>query len=97
MTAIRQRDANKSRNWRLPVWGAFAFILIPPLVAMQFADDVRWDICDFAVGAAVLFCLGFAIELAFLVFQRARVRTLVIGMSLTVAMLVWAHLAVGVF
>jgi hypothetical protein len=97
MTAIRQRDADKSGNWRLPVWGAFAFILISPLIAMQFVDDVRWDTSDFAVGAAVLFCLGFAIELAFLTFQRARFRALVIGMSLTVAMLVWAHLAVGVF
>ena len=97
MTEIRQRDANKSGNWRLPVWGAFAFILISPLVAMQFADDVRLDTSDFAAGAAVLVCLGVAIELAFLVFQRARVRALVIGTSLTVAMLVWAHLAVGVF
>jgi len=58
MTAIRQRDANKSGDWRLPVWGAFAFILTSPLVAMQFAEDVCWDTSDFAAGAAVLFALA---------------------------------------
>lgn len=97
MTAIKQHDADKSGSWRLPVCWAFALILLSPLVVMRFTDDVRWDTSDFAAGAALLICLGAAIELTFFVFQRARVRALVFGMSLTVVLLVWADAAVEIF
>ena len=43
---------------------AVAFILILPLVAMQFTDEVVWDLADFIVAGALLVGTGLTFELA---------------------------------
>ena len=49
---------------RLIVWAAVvAFILLIPLVAMQFTKEVNWDLFDFAFMGTVLFGAGLAYEL----------------------------------
>jgi hypothetical protein len=68
-----------------------------PLVAMQFTDDVAWDVFDFAAAGVLLFGTGLAYELlakkSFTVKRRVA-----IGVALLVVLtLVWAELAVGVF
>ena len=40
-----------------------AFILLVPLVAMQFTDEVAWDLADFVVAGILLFGAGLAYEL----------------------------------
>ncbi len=40
-----------------------AFILMLPLVAMQFTDEVVWDLFDFIVMGGLLFGVGLAYEL----------------------------------
>lgn len=74
-----------------------ALILMVPLVAMQFTDEVNWSLGDFVVAGALLFGTG-------LVFMLAARRTrniehrAAIGLALAAALLlVWAELAVGVF
>ena len=42
---------------------ATAFLLLLPLLAMQFTDEVVWDLADFAVAGALLFGAGLTYEL----------------------------------
>lgn len=42
---------------------ATIFILLLPLIAMQFTDEVNWNLFDFVVMGAVLFGVGLAYEL----------------------------------
>jgi hypothetical protein len=75
---------------------AVALILMVPLVAMQFTDEVDWGPGDFVVMGALLFGTGLAYELvsrrAGTIAYRAAV-----GLALASAfILVWLVLAVGV-
>ena len=81
----------------MAVWGTFAVILISPLVAMRFTDEVRWDQADFVAAAALLIALGIVFELTFLLVHRTLWRVSVIGVSSVIVMLIWADAAVGVF
>lgn len=73
-----------------------AFILLLPLVAMQFTDEVAWDLADFVAAGALLLGTGFTYELV------ARKRSNIayragVGIALAAALLlVWANLAVGI-
>ncbi len=42
---------------------AVAIMLLVPLVAMQFTDEVDWDLADFAIMGVLLFSVGLAYEL----------------------------------
>lgn len=74
-----------------------AFILLIPLVAMQFTDEVNWNLADFAVIGALLLGTGFAYELIRRKMSNPTHRAIA-GAVLVLAMLVvWADLAVGIF
>ncbi len=54
MTASTEYGGNKPGNrrgnpWRAAVWCAAAFLLLLPLVAMQFTREVNWTLSDFVV------------------------------------------------
>ena len=73
------------------------FILLIPLIAMQFTDEVVWSLADFVVMGALLFSTGLAYE--FLV-RKTRNTTyrVAVGVAVVVVfLLVWAELAVGIF
>ena len=75
---------------------ATAFILLLPLLAMQFTDEVIWDLADFAVAGVLLFGAGLTYELiarkAGHIAHRAAV-----GVAVAAALLlVWINLAVGI-
>ena len=42
---------------------AVTCILLLPVLAMQFTDEVVWDLTDFAVAGALLLGAGFTYEL----------------------------------
>lgn len=70
-------------------------LLLVPLVAMQFSDEVVWTLTDFVTAAALLFGTGLAHLLLTLSAPRRR---LPVAVALLVVLgLVWAELAVGVF
>ena len=70
-------------------------VLLLPLLAMQFTDEVVWDLADFAIAGALLFGAGFTYELvarkgSTIAYQAA------VGISVATALLlVWMNLAVG--
>lgn len=72
-----------------------AALLLVPLVAMRFNDQVAWDAADFLVGGVLLFGAGFVFEL---VARRAgtTANRAAIGLAVfTGLLLVWVNLAVG--
>lgn len=75
---------------------AVAFILMVPLVAMQFTDEVAWTLSDFVVAGFLLLGTGLAYEFAV---KKAASNTyrLAVGLAVVSAlMLVWVNLAVGI-
>jgi hypothetical protein len=73
-----------------------AFILLIPLVAMQFTDEVDWSVFDFVSFGALLFGSGLAYELISRKAGNSAYRAAV-GVALGAAfLLVWINGAVGI-
>ncbi len=73
-----------------------ALILLLPLIAMQFADEVVWDLADFAIAGALLFSAGLTFEVIGKKGGNFAYRTAV-GVAVAAALLlVWVNLAVGI-
>ena len=78
------------------VIGAVLILLIP-LVAMQFSDEVDWSPVVFIVMGILLFGTGLATELTLRKFNNPAHRVITTIIILAILLLVWAELAVGVF
>lgn len=80
------------------LWIAVAtgILLLIPYVAMQFTNEVNWDIGDFIVMSFLLFSTG---SLYVLISRKAhRKHRVAIGSILVIVFLyIWAELAVGLF
>ena len=72
-----------------------ALILLIPLIAMQFTDEVVWDISDFVVMGAILFGTGLTYEF---LMRKTRSTAHRVAIAVVVAfLLIWVELAVGIF
>lgn len=75
---------------------ATVVILLLPLLAMQFTDEVVWDLADFVVAGALLFGAGLTYELIARKAGHIAYRSAV-GVAVAAALLlVWINLAVGI-
>lgn len=98
MTISTAEDAGWSgRRWRMVVWVTLTgLILLLPLIAMRFTDEVDWNIADFVVIGALLIGVGAAYEL---VATRSRITAyraaVAVGLAGALA-LVWVNGAVGI-
>ena len=83
---------------RLSVWAIIvAIILMIPLVAMQFTDEVNWTLLDFVTAGSLLFGSALVYELATRKMINTKYR-LAVGVAVTAALLyLWVELAVGIF
>lgn len=74
-------------------------ILASILIIMQFTDEVRWDIYDFAIAGILLMALGASLH--FLYSKCAVLNTsFTIALSILVLLLfvlIWVELSVGIF
>jgi hypothetical protein len=98
-TALKERSTMVTGNQYRAVGGvavATALILLLPLVAMQFTDEMNWGLFDFIFAGALIFGTG----LTYVLVMRkagAVVYRFAVGMALAaVFLLVWINLAVGV-
>jgi hypothetical protein len=85
-----------SNPWRWVGWGAGAALLLLPLVAMQFTDEVKWDLADFMFAGALVVGVGVSYELAV---RKTGSRACRAGVAIALAtafVLVWANAAVGI-
>jgi hypothetical protein len=86
----------RGRFWRIAPWVIAATMLLLPLVAMRFTDEVAWDGADFAVLGAMLLGACGAHELAARRTGDVAYRAAV-GVAVAAAfVLVWLNLAVGI-
>jgi Kef-type K+ transport system membrane component KefB len=76
---------------------AVATLLLIPLIAMQFTDEVDWKPFDFVVMGILLLSTGLLCELVIRKVKRTKYRIIICGALLAALFLVWAELAVGVF
>lgn len=86
------------KNKRLIIIVAvIVLLLLIPLVAMQFTNEVNWDIMDFIVMGILLLGAGLLIEIILRKVKSINKRYLVIGAVVIAFILIWAELAVGIF
>lgn len=74
-----------------------ALLLLIPLVAMQFTDEVNWTLSDFVVAGVLLLGTGLTCELVMRKVRKREHRVAIIIAILAVLFLVWIELAVGIF
>lgn len=85
-------------NTRLTIiLSAAGLLLLLPLVAMQFTNEVNWTLADFVAAGVLLFGTGGLIEFAMRKINKVGTRIWVILGILIVLFLVWVELAVGIF
>lgn len=83
---------------RLIAWaGVVALVLMVPLVAMQFTNEVVWTSSDFVIAGVLLFGSGLAYVLATANVTSFKRRTFIGIAVAAVLLLIWADLAVGIF
>jgi hypothetical protein len=72
-------------------------LLLIPLIAMQFSNEINWSIMDFLVAGVLLFGTGLTIEFVFRKVKSRKNRILICVFILLLFLLLWIELAVGVF
>jgi len=81
---------------RMAIWAVAAFLLLVPLVAMQFTDEVNWTGSDFAFAAVLLFVPLGVYELAVRKTRNIAYRAGVALALVTAFLLIWSNAAVGI-
>ncbi|MDP3468691.1 MAG: hypothetical protein Q8S11_10180 [Daejeonella sp.] len=86
------------KNRRLIIILSIAgILLLIPLIAMQFTNEVDWNIFDFLIMGVLLSGTGLLCELVMRKVKGRLNRIIICGAVLFVFFLIWAELAVGVF
>lgn len=86
------------KNRRLKfIFLAVVIILLIPLIAMQFTNEVHWNLADFVVAGILLLCAGFIFDLILRKTQNTKSRIIISIILLIALLLIWIELAVGVF
>ncbi|NEW79788.1 MAG: hypothetical protein GZ086_10280 [Gelidibacter sp.] len=72
-------------------------LLLIPLIAMLFTDEVKWTLSDFIVAAVLVIVAGMTVELIMRKVQTTKLRIVFCVALFLVFFLIWAELAVGIF
>lgn len=96
MAEYAEENGGQRRNrWSLAIWGTAAFLLLVPLVGMQFTSQVNWDETGIVMGLMLSAACG-TYELAARTTGNGSYR-LAVGIAVLAAfLLIWINLAVGI-
>ena len=72
-------------------------LLLIPLIAMQFTNEVKWTLFDFVVMGVLLFGTGLMCELVMRKVKKTGHRVILVAAILAALLLIWIELAVGIF
>jgi hypothetical protein len=92
-----QETLNSGKLRIIIILSVIASILAIPLIAMQFTNEVQWDLRDFVAAGILLLSTGLAIELVIRNMKTGTSRTIVLIAILIALFLIWAEMAVGIF
>ncbi len=84
-------------NRLLIIVSGVLLILLVPLVAMQFTNEVNWTLSDFIAGGILLLGSGLLCELILRKTKKNKYRIAFCLALLVVLLLIWLQLAVGIF
>jgi uncharacterized membrane protein len=88
----------KLKNKRLMIiLSTAALILLIPLIAMRFTDEVNWTLFDFAVAGFLLLGTGLMWEFVIRKVNKKGIKIAICIVLLVILLLIWAELAVGIF
>lgn len=72
-------------------------LLLIPLIAMQFTNEVNWTASDFIVAAVLLLGTGLLCELVLRKVKKTGHRIAICAVLLAALLLIWVEMAVGIF
>ena len=72
-------------------------LLLIPLIAMQFSDEVNWSVMDFVIMGGLLLSVGFIFEIVTRKVKKSDNKVIIGLIVLVIFLLIWAELAVGIF
>lgn len=72
-------------------------ILLVPLIAMQFSDEVNWTASDFLAMGILLFVMGLIYDVVAKRIKDRNYRFVAGGLLVLIFLYLWAELAVGLF
>jgi len=72
-------------------------LLLIPLIAMQFTDQVIWTAADFLIAGILLLGTGLISEIIMRKIKNKGYKAILIVAALIVLILIWIELAVGIF
>lgn len=78
------------------VLSVVGIILLIPLIAMQFTDEVDWNIFDFIVMGILLTGTGLVCDVTIRKVNDLSLKLVICGCVLLALFLIWAELAVGI-
>lgn len=84
-----------SNRWRIIGWSIPLMLLLLPLIAMQFTEEVNWTFGDFLFAAIMFGLVGLTLELVVRVSDNRYYRGGVAAAVAASFLLIWSNLAVG--
>jgi len=81
--------------WRMIGWGAAALLLLVPLVAMRYSNEVDWSAADFLFMAALFGGIGLAFEFVVRRSNSVAYRFAAALALLAAFLTIWVNAAVG--
>ena len=91
------KTSNVRKTRLIAILAAATAILLLPLIAMQFTNEVDWNGRDFTIMGILLYGTGLACELVMRRVKTIPGRIIFCGAILLALFLTWAELAVGIF
>jgi hypothetical protein len=82
---------------RVGIFGVALLILLLPLIAMQFTNEVNWSLFDFIIAGVLLFGMGIILDLILSKVNKIGYRISLVIALFILLILIWAELAVGIF
>jgi uncharacterized membrane protein YoaT (DUF817 family) len=86
------------KNKPLPlIISVVVLLLLIPLIAMQFTNEVNWDILDFIVAVVLLLNTGLACNFIIQKVKNTKFRIAICLAIVVILFLIWGEIAVGIF
>ena len=86
----------KNKNFIIII-SVVVLLLLIPLIAMQFTNEVRWAFLDFIIAGVLLIGTGLSCNFVIQKVKNTKFRIAICLAILALLFLIWAELAVGIF